>query len=141
MKAILKRFVAPAALAATLTLALTAQAQVQTNLIAAFDTDVEVTTPPWANWFGGAFRGLRFDTNDALANPSSGSLVITSSWSGASQQFVVYNQNNGINPAIVSPDINGFVVTNFQCDVRFDSLSCTQADGTFGPLSFGSRGT
>ena|ERR1022692_2029469 len=127
---------------ALLMLALTASGQTTNIIIANFDTDTEVTGPPWGNWFGGAFQSVAFDSSDASNNASSGSLLITGVFSGAGQQYMVYNQNNGINPAILSPDpTTGYTVTNFQCDIRFDPSSCTNPAGNYGVLNFGSRGT
>src|ERR1039457_350702 len=77
----------------------------------------------WGNWFGSAFQSLTWDsTSDASNNPSSGSMKITASFNGSNgtNQFEVYNGMNGI-----TPPLNGFQYTNFQCDVRFEN-SCTE---------------
>ena len=53
-------------------------------------------------------------------------------------QFVVMDNYNGI-----TPNLNGFNVTGFQCDIRFDPSSATEVDAgvtTFGSVEFGTRG-
>src|SRR5262245_5878607 len=139
MKKTFREYLMALAIFSTGMLAMTAQGQTTTNfIINNFDTSAEVEGPPivWSNWFGGAFQSVFWDTNDASANPNSGSMLITATFSGPSQQFMVYNYNNGINPAI-----DGHQVTNFQCDIRFDASSPTNLNGNYGTLMFGSRGT
>ena len=92
----------------------------------------------WANWFGGAFQSLAWDSSsDASNNPSSGSMKITTKFNGSNgtNQFEVYNGQIAITPAL-----NGLQYTNFQCDVRFDPSSATVTVGgvpIFGHLQFG----
>lgn len=91
----------------------------------------------WMNWFGGAIQSLVWSTNDANTNANSGSLQINANFttSGNDEQFEVYDGFNGINPPL-----NGFLYTNFQCDVRFLTGSATGTSGGqsyFGQLQFG----
>jgi len=92
----------------------------------------------WGNWFGSAVQSLVWDSaNDASNNPSSGSMKITAYFNGSNgtNQFEVYNGMNGI-----TPPLNGFQYTNFQCDVRFDPGSAKATNGgvaSFGHLQFG----
>ena len=99
----------------------------------------------WINWFGTAFSNLVWDaTSDAQNNPNSGSLKIIALFPDAGiggqygPQFVVMDNYNGI-----TPNLNGFDITGFQCDVRFDPTSATEVDTgvtNFGTVEFGSRG-
>jgi O-glycosyl hydrolase len=93
----------------------------------------------WTNWFGTSFQSLVWDsgnhTNDPDGNASGGSMKITAIFNSTSNQFEVYDGNNGITPAL-----NGFFFTNFQCDVMFGGSSpTTTINGTnsFGYLQFG----
>jgi len=90
----------------------------------------------WTNWFGGAFQSLDWDsTSDGNTNPASGSMKITALFSGANNQFEVYNGPDGFNPPL-----SGVQYTNFQCDVRFSADSAVTTNGgqlTFGHLQFG----
>ena len=90
----------------------------------------------WTNWFGGAFQSLVWDaSSDATAAPGSGSMKITANFSGANNQFEVYD-----GPAGLNPPLNGLQYTNFQCDVRFaagSSLTTNGAAASFGHLEFG----
>lgn len=116
-------------------LAVAAHGQVTNFVVDQFDSSNEVSA--WSEWFGSALQSLSWDsTVDAGNNPGSGSMKIVSTWSGSGQQFMLYDGFNGINPPL-----NGALITNFQCDVRYDPDSCTNAAGTFGDLYFGSRGT
>lgn len=86
----------------------------------------------WANWFGGAFKGLSWDpTSDANNNPNSGSLKITNNFPVTTDQFTVWDGINGISPAL-----SGVLWTNFQCDIRFAPGSATSG-GSFGNVQFG----
>ena len=86
----------------------------------------------WANWFGGAFQSLVWDSaSDANTNPASGSMKITANFPVNTDQFEVWDGLSGINPGL-----NGLQFTNFQCDVRFAAGSATTG-GTFGSLQFG----
>jgi glucuronoarabinoxylan endo-1,4-beta-xylanase len=85
----------------------------------------------WANWFGSAFQSAVWDsTMDANSNVNSGSMKITASFSGGASQFEVYDGFSGIRPPV-----NGTLITNFQCDVRFDPSSAT--GGFNGGLYYG----
>lgn len=90
----------------------------------------------WTNWFGGALQSLVWDpTSDANGNPASGSMEITASFSGANDQFEVYDGANGIDPPL-----DGLHYTNFQCDVRFAAGSAVTTNAgqvSFGHLQFG----
>lgn len=107
---------------------------------------------PWENWFGAAFSNVVWDASDAGApgdNPGSGSMLIQSYFpdggvGGANgPQFVLF-------PGFYcfQPPFNGYgtlltnvlVVTNFSCDIRFDPVSATNADGTFPTVEFGTMG-
>lgn len=116
------------------------EAQTVTNVIDAFNPAGTGTNSyaagligkVWANWFGGAFRGLAWDpTSDANNNPNSGSLKITNNYPVSTDQFTVWNGINGISPAL-----NGVLYTNFQCDIRFAAGSATTS-GNFGTVQFG----
>ncbi len=116
------------------------EAQTVTNVIDAFNPAGTGTNSyaagqigkVWANWFGGAFRGLSWDpTSDANNNPNSGSLKITNNFPVSTDQFTVWNGINGISPAL-----NGVLYTNFQCDLRFAAGSATTS-GNFGTVQFG----
>ncbi len=90
----------------------------------------------WTNWFGTSFQNLVWDpTSDANTNASSGSMMISNNFTTSGNQFVVYDGFNGI-----APPLNGFLVTNFQCSVRFANNSATTGSGgaaNYGFLQFG----
>ena len=90
----------------------------------------------WTNWFGTSYQNLIWDpTSDANTNANSGSMMITNNFSTTANQFAVYDGFNGI-----VPPINGFLVTNFQCSVRFANSSATTGSGgaaSYGFLQFG----
>lgn len=107
---------------------------------------------PWINWFGQSYSNVVWDPSDAGApgdTAGSGSLLIQSYYPDAGvggccgPQFVAYCGNSPFNPPF-----NGFgntlpnvtIVTNFTCDVRFDPVSATNANGTFPTIEFGTRG-
>ncbi|HEV2437050.1 MAG TPA: hypothetical protein VG077_13725 [Verrucomicrobiae bacterium] len=106
----------------------------------------------WANWFGQAFSNVVWDASDAGApgdNPGSGSMLIQSYFPDGGiggmygTQFVVFDGFGAFNPPF-----NGFgtlltnvtIVTNFSCDIRFDPISATNANGTFPTVEFGTYG-
>ena len=112
--------------------------QTLTNIIDTFDTNTYpngTITNRWSNWFGAAFLSLSLDAaSDAQGNPASGSLKIAANFP-ANNQFTVWDGLNSISPAL-----NGLLITNFSCDVRFAAGSATQVVGgtnTFGQLQFG----
>jgi hypothetical protein len=119
-----------------------AQPGVTNFIVAGFDTTNEVADPTtgtgvWSQWFGSFAPIFSWDSKmDASNNPNSGSMKVITTWTGGSQQAMVWDGAGGINPPI-----DGTTVTNFQCDIRFDPSSCTTTFGTFGNLHFGSRGT
>jgi hypothetical protein len=91
-------------------------------------------TNVWLNWFGSAWLSNSWDgASDAQGNPNSGSLKISANFGGANSQFEVFNNYNGIKPAL-----NGLTLelSTFECDVRFDPNSATSG-GNFGNLQFG----
>jgi glucuronoarabinoxylan endo-1,4-beta-xylanase len=66
-------------------------------------------------------------------NPNSGSLLITSSFTGANQQSVVWSGQAGD----YNPPLNGSQITNFSCFIRFDPSSPTNATtDSYGSLAF-----
>ncbi len=85
----------------------------------------------WTNWFGTSYQNLIWDpTSDANTNASSGSMLVTNNFTTSGNQFVVYDGFNGI-----APPVNGFLVTNFQCSVRFANNSATTGSG--GAVNYG----
>jgi hypothetical protein len=121
-----------------------------------FDTSDQVYLNngfPWENWFGAAFSNVVWSASDAGApgdNAGSGSLLIQSYFpdggvGGANgPQFVAFT---GFNPFSPPFDGNGTlltnveIVTNLSCDIRFDPISATNANGTFPTIEFGTSGT
>lgn len=105
--------------------------------------DDEITNV-WGNWFGGAWVSNSWDpTSDAQGNTNSGSLRIYADFSANNTQYVVYDYNNGINPPLDAATMN---ISNFQCDVRFDSSSASETNASvdggvpfYGYLQFGTR--
>ena len=66
-------------------------------------------------------------------SPSSGSLLITSAFTGANQQSVVWSGQAGD----YNPPLNGALITNFSCFIRFDPGSPTNATtGSYGSIAF-----
>jgi hypothetical protein len=90
----------------------------------------------WTNWFGTAWVTNTWDSTDNASGGAtgSGSLQIQANWANGSQ-FFVYDQGNGINPAL--PGLN---LSDFSCDVQFDPSSPTTTTGgnsVFGHLQIG----
>src|ERR1700753_3774668 len=109
---------------------LTAQTVVITNYT--FDTSASATPPVWGVWPNGvgAYITNGWSSSDVSNNPNSGSLLITSTFTGANQQSVVWpGQSGDYNPPLI-----GSLITNFSCYIRFDPSSPTNPT-TF---SFGS---
>ncbi len=124
-----------------------------------FDTSDQVylnnnlgTAFPWGNWFGQAFSNVVWSASDAGApgdNAGSGSMLIESYFPDGGiggmygTQFVVFNGFGAFTPPF---DGNGTlltnveIVTNLSCDIRFDPISATNADGTFPTIEFGTYG-
>jgi hypothetical protein len=132
-----------------LSCALSSRAQT-TYVVNNFDSAAEVTNNagyPWINWFGTAYSTNVWDPSDASGNTNSGSLKIVAVFPDAGvggqfgPQFVVMDNYGGLNPP---GGYDGFQITNFQCDIRFDPTSQTQVSGgstNYGTVEFGSRGT
>jgi hypothetical protein len=110
---------------------------------------------PWINWFGTAFSNAVWDASDSGAlgdAPGSGSMLIQSYFPDGGvggqygTQFVCYN--GFPNPGPFNPPFHGYgslltnvpIVTNFTCDIRFDPISATNANGTFPTVEFGTAG-
>src|SRR6516225_5303360 len=107
----------------------------------------------WVNWFGQAFSNVVWDPSDAGApgdNPGSGSMLIQSYFPDGGiggmygTQFVLLNGFFAFQPPFLGYGTlvtNVLVVTNFSCDIRFDPVSGTNANGTFPTVEFGTSGT
>jgi glucuronoarabinoxylan endo-1,4-beta-xylanase len=66
-------------------------------------------------------------------NPNSGSLLITSTFTGANQQSVIWSGRAGD----YNPPLNGALITNFSCYIRFDPSSPTNAStDSYGSIAF-----
>jgi O-glycosyl hydrolase len=66
-------------------------------------------------------------------NPDSGSLLITSAFTGSNQQSVVWSGQAGD----YNPPLNGALITNFSCFIRFDPASPTNAmTRSYGSIAF-----
>jgi len=137
-------------------------AQAQTKVwINTFDSAAEVSASGknWNNWFGTAYYQALWDPSDATNNPSSGSLLLQAFYPDSGiggccgPQFVLYNQNNGINPSLVGNGGNpaSALATNVEFDVRFSNVppepnhpiwAVTNATSTNWPtIEVGTRGT
>lgn len=117
-----------------------------------FDTGSQVTNNggfAWGNWFGTAYSNVVWSAQDASNNPSSGSMEIISFYPDSGiggccgSQFVVYAGNSPFNPPFAGNGTTLSVptVTNFQCDIKIDPVSGTNANGTYPTIDFGTRGT
>ena len=118
-------------------------------LINAFNTSDEIDDNngnPWANWFGLAYYQVVWSSSDASNNPASGSMEIQSVYPDAGiggccgPQFVVYNQNDGISPALAGNGAGGVVATNVEFDVRFDPSTTITSGGNWPTIEVGTRG-
>jgi glucuronoarabinoxylan endo-1,4-beta-xylanase len=100
-----------------------------------FDTSASATPPAWGVWPNGvgAYITNAWSSSDVTNNPNSGSLLITSTFTGANQQSVVWSGQNGdYNPPLI-----GSLITNFSCYIRFDPSSPTNSTtASFGSLAF-----
>ena len=94
-----------------------------------FDTSASANPPVWRVWNSGVDQYItnQWNSSDVSNNPNSGSLLITSTFTGANQQSVVWTGD-------YNPSLNGAQITNFSCYIRFDPGSPTNAS----TLSFGS---
>ncbi len=95
-------------------------------------------TNVWNNWFGGAFQSLVWDPgNDANNNPESGSMKVTADYQSTNNQIEIWDEGQ------INPPLNGYLLTNFSCNVMFASGSATTVNGSgqtiYGHLQFGTR--
>lgn len=100
-----------------------------------FDTSASAIPPAWGVWTSGTGSYITngWDSSDASNNVHSGSLLITSTFSGASQQSVVWSGRSGD----YNPPINGATITNFSCYIRFDGSSPTNSStSSYGSIAF-----
>ncbi len=108
--------------------------QAQTVIITnyTFDTSASANPPAWRVWNSGVDQYItnQWSSSDVSNNPSSGSLLITSTFSGANQQSVVWTGD-------YNPSLNGAQITNFSCYIRFDPGSPINASTfSFGSIAF-----
>ncbi len=100
-----------------------------------FDTPASASPPAWGVWPNGIGNYVTngWSSSDASNSPSSGSLLITSTFTGANQQSVVWTGQRGD----YNPPLNGAQITNFSCYIRFDPSSPTNATtSSFGSIAF-----
>jgi hypothetical protein len=110
-----------------------AQSFIVTNYT--FDTQASARPPAWGVWANGtgAYVTNGWNSSDASNNPSSGSMMITSTFTGSNQQSVVWTGQGGD----YNPPLNGAEITNFSCWIRFDPSSPTNAvTDSFGSIAF-----
>ncbi len=110
-----------------------AQTVVITNYT--FDTPASANPPAWEAWQDGQDQYITnvWSSSDVSNSPTSGSLVITSTFTGASQQSVVWNGAGGG----YNPQLSGSLITNFSCYIRFDPTSPTNSStDSYGSLAF-----
>jgi glucuronoarabinoxylan endo-1,4-beta-xylanase len=124
-----------AGLAAAMMCGATAEGQsfVVTNYT--FDTSASASPPAWGVWPNGAgsYISNGWNASDADNNPASGSMLITSTFTGANEQSVVWSGQSGD----FNPPLNGAEITNFSCAIRFDPSSPTNATtDSFGSVAF-----
>ncbi len=113
----------------------TAQAQLVVLTNYTFDTPASASPPAWGVWPNGVAQYVTntWNASDASNNPASGSLLITSTFSGASQQSVVWSGQAGD----YNPPLAGSTISNFSCWIRFDPSSPTNASTlSYGSLAF-----
>jgi glucuronoarabinoxylan endo-1,4-beta-xylanase len=100
-----------------------------------FDTAASANPPAWGVWPNGNDQYVTntWSSSDASNSPSSGSLLITSTFTGASQQSVVWSGPSGD----YNPPLNGSQITNFSCYIRFGAGSPTNAStDSYGSIAF-----
>ena len=88
----------------------------------------------WTNWFGGAWVTNTWNSSiDAGGDNTagSGSLQISNNWANGTQ-FFVYDHDGGSFPPIA-----GLNMTDFSCEVQFDSSSTTNTQDGNGNYIFG----
>jgi len=89
----------------------------------------------WGVWPNGTgqFVSAQWNSSDVNNSPTSGSLLVTSTFTGASQQSYVWSGNSGS----FSTPINGALVTNLSCYIRFDPSSPTNSStDSYGTIEF-----
>jgi len=100
-----------------------------------FDTTASASPPSWGAWPNGAGNYVTngWSAADAGNNPASGSLLITTAFTGSNQQSIVWSGPAGD----YTPPLNGALLTNFSCAIRFDPASPTNAaTRSFGSIAF-----
>lgn len=100
-----------------------------------FDAPASANPPAWGVWPNGTGQYVtnEWSSSDVSNSASSGSLEIVSTFTGASQQSYVWSGNNGA----YNPPLNGSLITNFSCWIRFDPGSPTNAStSSYGTLEF-----
>jgi glucuronoarabinoxylan endo-1,4-beta-xylanase len=110
-----------------------AQTVVITNYT--FNTPASASPPAWGVWPNGIDNYVTngWSSSDASNNPSSGSLLITSTFTGASEQSVVWSGQSGD----YNPPLNGSLISNFSCYIRFAPSSPTNATtSSYGSIAF-----
>jgi O-glycosyl hydrolase len=121
--------------AALMLFTLSAQAQTVVFTNYTFDTSASASPPAWGVWPNGIGNYVTngWSSSDVSNNPASGSLLITSTFTGASQQSVVWSGQSGD----FNPPLNGALITNFSCYIRFDPSSPTNAStSSYGSIAF-----
>ena len=99
-----------------------------------FDTTASASPPAWGVWPNGVGQYIAntWNSSDASNNPSSGSMLITSTFTSTNQQSVVWSGQSGdYNPPLV-----GTTISNFSCWIRFDPSSPVSPNGNYGSLAF-----
>ncbi|HTR43705.1 MAG TPA: hypothetical protein VMH87_19000 [Pseudomonadales bacterium] len=92
-------------------------------------------TNVYANWFGGGFGSVQWNTNDAQNNIQSGSMQLNVN--SGNGQWVLHRVGYPNNPGVSS-----LVYTGVEMDVRFDVSSYSAVTGgttNYGPLRLGVR--
>lgn len=112
-----------------------AQAQVVVFTNYTFDTSASAKPPAWGVWPNGVggYVTNGWDSGDVSNSPGSGALLVTSTFTGANQQSVVWTGQGGD----YNPPLDGSLITNFSCYIRFDPSSPTNATTkSFGSIAF-----
>src|SRR5580658_7790408 len=89
----------------------------------------------WGVWPNGTgqFVSAQWNSSDVSNSATSGSLLVTSTFTGASQQSYFWSGNGGA----FSTPINGALVTNLSCYIRFDPSSPTNSTtDSYGTIEF-----
>ena len=99
-------------------------------------------TNVWGNWFGDGSTTATWDgTTDAQGNAASGSMIVGMNCN-QNNQLEMWDQGSGNN--FEALNVNGFIYSNFECDVKFDPTSALQTNTnnntvSYGVLQFGTR--